>query len=64
MYREEYKRWLGADLEDADLRPELSKRRAWGGDEPHEYLCRAPGHAGACKLGEDAGRQPDSGHQL
>ena len=25
MYREEYKRWLGADLEDADLRPELSK---------------------------------------
>ena len=25
MYQEEYKRWLGADLEDADLRPELSK---------------------------------------
>ena len=25
MYQEEYKRWLAADLEDADLKPELSK---------------------------------------
>lgn len=25
MYQEEYKRWLEADLEDADLKPELSK---------------------------------------
>ena len=24
MYQEEYKRWLAADLEDADLKPELS----------------------------------------
>ena len=23
MYQEEYKRWLNADLEDADLNPEL-----------------------------------------
>lgn len=27
MYQEEYKRWLAADLEDADLKPELSKLR-------------------------------------
>lgn len=25
MYQEEYKRWLAADLEDADLKPELTK---------------------------------------
>ena len=25
MYKEEYERWLAADLEDADLKPELSK---------------------------------------
>ena len=25
MYQEEYKRWLDADLEDADLNPELTK---------------------------------------
>ena len=25
MYQEEYERWLAADLEDADLNPELSK---------------------------------------
>lgn len=25
MYNEEYKRWMAADLEDADLKPELSK---------------------------------------
>ena len=25
MYQEEYKRWLAADLEDADLNPELSR---------------------------------------
>ena len=24
MYQEEYERWLAADLEDADLNPELS----------------------------------------
>ena len=28
MYLDEYKRWLAADLEDADLKPELSKSRA------------------------------------
>ena len=25
MYNEEYKRWMAADFEDADLKPELSK---------------------------------------
>lgn len=25
MYQEEYKRWMAADLEDADLMPELTK---------------------------------------
>ena len=25
MYQEEFKRWLAADLEDPDLKPELSK---------------------------------------
>ena len=25
MYQEEYKRWMAADLEDADLKPELAK---------------------------------------
>ena len=25
MYLDEYKRWLAADLEDADLKPELAK---------------------------------------
>ena len=25
MYQDEYKRWLAADLEDADLKPELAK---------------------------------------
>ncbi len=27
MYLDEYKRWLAADLEDADLKPELSQDR-------------------------------------
>ena len=27
MYQEEYKRWMTADLEDADLMPELAKNR-------------------------------------
>ena len=31
MYQEDYKRWLEADLEDADLKPELS--RISGNDE-------------------------------
>ena len=31
MYLDEYKRWLAADLEDADLKPELS--RIEGNDE-------------------------------
>ena len=25
MYQEEYKRWMAADLEDPDLKPELMK---------------------------------------
>ena len=25
MYQDEYKRWMEADLEDADLKPELTK---------------------------------------
>ncbi len=28
MYLDEYKRWLAADLEDADLKPELAKVKA------------------------------------
>ena len=28
MYLDEYKRWLAADLEDADLKPELSRIEA------------------------------------
>ena len=31
MYKAEYERWLSADLEDADLKPELSKIQ--GNDE-------------------------------
>ena len=33
MYQEEYKRWLEADLQDADLNPELSKIE--GNDNMH-----------------------------
>ena len=43
MYQEEYKRWLAADLEDADLKPELSKIE---GNEPYEYLCSTSGNTG------------------
>lgn len=28
MYQEEYKRWMAADLEDPDLKPELMKSKA------------------------------------
>ena len=34
MYLDEYKRWLAADLEDADLKPEL--RKIEGNDEEIE----------------------------
>ena len=27
MYQEEYERWLAADLEDADLNPELRRKK-------------------------------------
>ena len=27
MYQDDYKRWMEADLEDADLKPELAKNR-------------------------------------
>ena len=37
MYQEEYERWLAADLEDADLNPELSKIK--GIDEEIIELC-------------------------
>ena len=61
MYQEEYKRWLAADLEDADLKPELSKiegnddeikerfavaRSARSRNEPYEYLCSTSGNTG------------------
>ena len=56
MYQEEYKRWLAADLEDADLKPELSKiegnddeikeRFARSRNEPYEYLCSTSGNTG------------------
>ena len=39
MYLEEYKRWLAADLEDADLNPELA--RIEGNDED-PYARRSP----------------------
>ena len=38
MYQEEYKRWLAADLEDADLKPELSKIEG-NDDEIKERFC-------------------------
>ena len=34
MYQEEYKRWLEADLEDADLSPELARTEG--------FVCRVP----------------------
>ena len=37
MYQEEYKRWLAADLEDADLKPELSKIE--GNDDEIKERC-------------------------
>ena len=40
MYQEEYKRWMTADLEDADLMPELAKI------EGNEYLCCSSGYTG------------------
>lgn len=36
MYQEEYKRWLAADLEDADLKPELTKIE--GNDEDRKSV--------------------------
>ena len=61
MYRNEYERWLAADLEDADLKPELTKIKdneneikerfavalKFGRNEPNEYLCSTSGHTGA-----------------
>ena len=36
MYNDEYKRWLAADLEDADLYPELAKIE---GNEEEIEIC-------------------------
>ena len=62
MYQEEYKRWLEADLEDADLSPELARiegndcssevwnsRTSWSSrsrNESYEYLCSTSGNTG------------------
>ena len=81
MYLDEYKRWLAADLEDADLKPELAKIE--GSDEEIKdrfAVALKFGTAGlrgvlgagtnrmnnawSGKLGQDAGRHPDRGHQL
>ena len=72
MYQEDYKRWLEADLEDADLKPELS--RISGNDEEiKERFAVALKfgtaglrgvHTGPCKLGKDPGRNSDCGDQL
>ena len=50
MYQEEYKRWLAADLEDADLKPELSKIEG-NDDEIKERFAVALkfGTAGLCR---------------
>ena len=34
MYQDEYKRWLAADLEDPDLKPELLKIADGAGESP------------------------------
>ena len=39
MYQEEYKRWLAADLEDADLNPELA--RIEGNDDEIKNVSRS-----------------------
>ena len=39
MYLDEYKRWLAADLEDADLKPELAKVE--GNDDEIKEIGRA-----------------------
>ena len=78
MYLEEYKRWLEADLEDADLNPELA--RIEGNDEEIKdrfavslkfgtaglrgVLGAGTGNTGSCKLGKNTGRKPDGSHQL
>ena len=65
MYLDEYKRWLAAELDDADLKPELAKIEG-NDDEIKDRFAVALkfGTAGSRKLGQDPGRQPDRRHQL
>ena len=67
MYQEEYKRWLEADLEDADLSPELARiegndeeikdrfavalKSSRSRNESYEYLCSTSGNTGTGELG-------------
>ena len=68
MYQEEYKRWLAADLQDADLNPELSKIE--GNDEEIKdrfavaLKFGTSGNTGTCKLGKNTGWKSDSSNQL
>ena len=41
MYLDEYKRWLAAELDDADLKPELAKIEG-NDDEIKDRLCCGP----------------------
>ena len=74
MYQEEYKRWLAADLEDADLNPELSRIEG-NDDEIKERFAvalkfgtaglRGPsGNTGTGQLGKNTGRHTNCSHQL
>ena len=57
MYQEEYKRWMAADLEDPDLKPELMKIEG-SDDEIKERF------AVSLKFGTaGAARRPRGGHE-
>ena len=61
MYNEEYKRWMAADLEDADLKPELSKIE---GVSMTEYIIRSVRQCGNLtrfKKQEEEENLPDFG---
>ena len=53
MYQDMYERWLAAELDDADLKPELESVK---GDDAAIQDRFA--------VGQDPGRQPDRRHQL
>ena len=63
MYQEEYKRWMTADLEDADLMPEFAKIEG-NDDEIKERFAVALKFGTAGLRGKDTGRYTDSSDQL